>query len=199
LDTTTPPFSFLNDYTLPHRAPLLQDIFEQPQLSQEELVAVRSAWAGFDSIRLALKSQGAKLAQVTSRMHSDDTRMHSAENEVRDLKRAASSHPEDQSPVVKKLCIEEAVRQIVQLQEEHRLSARRAASREEGRGLASAAPPRGSNLDGEWYFIWRGQGADQRPPINNEWLDDLLRNTLEFVEVMLNNMGRPILSSLAPP
>jgi hypothetical protein len=66
-----------------------------------------------------------RLAKVTSRMHNAKSRMHSAENEVRDLKRAASSHPEDQSPVLKKKCIEEAVRQIFQLQEEHRISARK--------------------------------------------------------------------------
>ena len=61
------PFSFLNDYTLPHRAPLLPEIVEQPQ---QELAAVRNAWAGFDGIRLALASQGAKLAEVTSLMHN---------------------------------------------------------------------------------------------------------------------------------
>ena len=107
---------------------------------------MRNAWAGFDSIRLALATQGSKLAEVTSRMHNAESRMHSAENEVRDLKRSASSHPEDQSPAVKKQCIEEAVRQICQLQEEHRLSARRAASQQimtsqerKRRGLAPAA------------------------------------------------------------
>ena len=59
---------------------------------------MRNAWAGFDSIRLALATQGSKLAEVTSRMHNAESRMHSAENEVRDLKRSASSHPEDNSP-----------------------------------------------------------------------------------------------------
>jgi hypothetical protein len=58
---------------------------------------------------MALESQGAELAEVTSRMHS-------AELQVRNLKRSATSHPEDPSPVVKKFCVEEAVRQIVQLQ-----------------------------------------------------------------------------------
>ena len=57
LEITPPPFSFLNDSTLPHRAPLLPEIVEQPQLSQEELAAVRNAWAGFDSIRLAIATQ----------------------------------------------------------------------------------------------------------------------------------------------
>jgi hypothetical protein len=96
--------------------------------------------------------------------------------------------------VVKKLCIEEAVRQIVQLQEEHRLSARTAALQQiltsqgrKRRGLAPAAPPRGSMLNGEFYFNWRGLGAYHPPPINTEWLDDLLRDTLDFDEVMLNN------------
>ena len=112
LETTTPPFSFLNDYTLALRAPLIPEIVEQPQLSQQEIAALRNAWAGFDGIRLALASQGAKLAEVTTRLHTAESKLHQAENEVKDLKRSASSHPEDQTPVVKKQCLEEAVRQI---------------------------------------------------------------------------------------
>ena len=109
LETTTPPFSILNEPLLPHRTPLLPEVFQQPQISQEELASVRSTWQGIDSLRMALESQGAKLAAVISRMHS-------VELEVRNLKRSATSHPEDPSPVVKKFCVEEAVRQIVQLQ-----------------------------------------------------------------------------------
>jgi hypothetical protein len=134
--------------------------------------------------------------------------MHTAENEVRDLKRSASSHPEDQSLVVKKKCIEEVVRQIWQLQEEHRISTRRAASQQiitsqerKRRGLAPAAPPRGIMANMEMYFNWRGfnwrgLGAAHRPPINTEWVIDLLRNTLELDEDMLNDMGGAIRSEI---
>ena len=43
---------------------------------------MRTVWAGMDSIRLAMETQGAMLAAVTSRMHT-------AEEEVKSLKRAA--------------------------------------------------------------------------------------------------------------
>ena len=105
LETTNPPFSFLNESVLPHRKPLQPEVLPQPSLSQDELAAVRTAWQGIDSLRMAMETQGAQLAAVTSRMHS-------AELEVRNLKRSATSHPEDPSPVVKKFCVEEAVRQM---------------------------------------------------------------------------------------
>ena len=142
LATTIPPFLFLNDSVLPHREPLQPEVVPQPQLSQSELAAVRTAWQGIDSLRMAMESQGAQLAAVTSRMHS-------AEQEVQNLKRAAADHPEDKYPEVKKFCVEEAVSQIVHLNEEKRLSIKRAASQQtltsqerKRRGLAPAAPPR---------------------------------------------------------
>jgi hypothetical protein len=64
------------------------------------------------------------------------------------------------------------------------------------RGLAPAAPPRGSMTNREFYFNWWGQGADHRPPINTEWVNDLLRNTLEFDEDMLSDMGGTIQSEI---
>jgi hypothetical protein len=77
--------------------------------------------------------------------------MHSAEQEVQNLKRAANAHPE-----VKKFSLEEAVRQSVHLNEEKRLSAKRAASQQtltsqerKRQGLAPAAPPRVSMLNKE--------------------------------------------------
>ena len=80
LATNPPPFLFLNDSVLQPQAPILPEIMPQPQLSQTELAALRTAWAGMDSIRLALGTQGAMLAAVTSRMHT-------AEEEVKSLKR----------------------------------------------------------------------------------------------------------------
>jgi hypothetical protein len=125
----------------------------------------------FDGICLALASQGAKLAKVTTWLHNAESKLHQAENEVRNLKRSASSHPEDLTPVVKKQCIEEAVRQICQLQEEHRISARRTASQQiitsqerKGRGLAPAGPPRGMMANMEMYFNWRGSGLPTAHP-----------------------------------
>jgi hypothetical protein len=101
--TTTPPFLFLNESVLPHMEPLLQpEVVPQPQLSQSELAAVRTAWQGMDSLRMAMKTQGAQLTAVTSLMHS-------AEQEVQNLKRAAAAHPEN---------TQEAVRHIVHLNED---------------------------------------------------------------------------------
>jgi hypothetical protein len=48
----------------------------------------------------------------------------------------------------------------------------------------------------EMYFNWRGSGAAHRPTINTEWVIDLLRNTLELDEVMLNDMGGAIRSKI---
>ena len=82
--------------------------------------------------------------------------------------------------MVKKQCLEEAVRQICQLEEEHRISARGAASQQiitsqerKGRGLAPAGPPRGMMANMEMFFNWRGSGASHRPPIATEWVMDL--------------------------
>ena len=50
---------------------------------------------------------------VTSRMYTAEVRMHSAEEEVKSLKRAASH--EDTTPEAKKQCVDEAVRKILQL------------------------------------------------------------------------------------
>jgi hypothetical protein len=110
LATNTPPFQFLHDSVLPQREPL-----------QPELAAVRIAWAGLDSFRMVMKLQGAQLAAVTSQMHS-------ADQEVQNLKRADAAHPEDRFPEFYKFCVDETVRQIVCLSEEKRPSAKRPAS-----------------------------------------------------------------------
>ena len=141
--TTHPPLIlFLNDSVLLPQAPILPEILPQPQLSQTELAALRTAWAGMDSLRLAMETQGAMLAAVTSWMHS-------AEQEVQCLMRAAN--PEDRIPEVKRFCVDETVRQIVHLNEEKRLSAKRVACKQtltsqerKRRGLAPAGEPRGA-------------------------------------------------------
>jgi hypothetical protein len=46
------------------------------------------------------------------------------------------------------------------------------------------------------YFNWQGQGAVHHPPINTEWVNDLLRNTLEFDEDMPSDMGGAIRSEI---
>ena len=58
LATYPPPILFLNDSVLLPQAPLLPEILPQPQLSQTELAAMRSACSGLDSIRLAMETQG---------------------------------------------------------------------------------------------------------------------------------------------
>jgi hypothetical protein len=128
LERTPPPFSFVHDSTLQHRDPLIPERVELPQLSQLELANLRNTWAGLDGIRLALASQGAQLAAVTNRLHSAETKIQQAEAEVSDLKRKASAHPEEENREVKKPCLEAAVRQICELQQEHRESARIASS-----------------------------------------------------------------------
>jgi hypothetical protein len=183
LATNPPAFQFLNDSVLQHRAPMLPEILPQPQLSQSELAALRTAWAGMDSLKLAMESQGAMLAAVTSRMHS-------AEQEVQSLKRAAN--PEDRIPEVKRFCVDETVRQIVRLNEERRLSAKRASTKQtltsqerKRRGLAPAGEPRGAMLNGELYFNWRSQGPNHRPPVNFDWMMELLMHTLMLDNEML--------------
>jgi hypothetical protein len=44
----------------------------------------------------------------------------------------------------------------------------------------------------EMFFNWRGSGAAHRPPIATKWVMDLLRNTLELDENMLQDMGGAI-------
>jgi hypothetical protein len=105
LERTPPPFSFLHASTLPHRDPLIPETVELPKLSQLEIAILRNAWVGFDGIRLALASQGAKLADVTNRLHTAETKLQQAETEVRDLKRSASAHPEHNTREVKKQCL----------------------------------------------------------------------------------------------
>ena len=51
-----------------------------------------------------METQGEMLVNVTSRMHK-------AEEEVKNLKRSASH--EDSTPEAKKFCVDEAVRQIL--------------------------------------------------------------------------------------
>ena len=48
----------------------------------------------------------------------------------------------------------------------------------------------------EMFFNWRGSGAAHRPPIANEWVMDLLMNTLELDENMLHDMGGAIRSEI---
>ena len=62
-----------------------------------------------------METQGDMLVNVISRMHK-------AEEEVKNLKRSASR--EDSTPEAKKFCVDEAVRQILQLNEEKTLSAK---------------------------------------------------------------------------
>jgi hypothetical protein len=89
LDTHPPEFLFLQESELQPQAPILPEILPQPQLSQSELIAMRSAWAKIDSMRLAIETQGEMLVNVTSLMHK-------AEEEVNNLKRSASR--EDSTP-----------------------------------------------------------------------------------------------------
>ena len=53
--------------------------------------------------------------------------MHTAEEEVKNLKRAASR--EDTTPEAKKLCVDEAVRKIHQLNKDTKLTAKREAAK----------------------------------------------------------------------
>jgi hypothetical protein len=50
--------------------------------------------------------------------------------------------------------------------------------------------------DLEMFFNWRGSGASHRPPIATEWVMDLLRNTLELDEEMLQDMGGAVRSEI---
>ena len=50
--------------------------------------------------------------------------------------------------------------------------------------------------DLEMFFNWRGSGASHCPPIATEWVMDLLRNTLELDEEMLQDMGGAIRSEI---
>ena len=94
---------------------------------------MRTAWTGMDSIRLAMETQGAMLADVTSQMHT-------AEEEVKSLKRSANR--EDTIPGVKCFCADETVRQLVRLNKEKRLSAKRAASHQPGKEEKSTCTSR---------------------------------------------------------
>ena len=113
-------------------------------MSQAELIATRSAWADLDKMKLAVKIQGQMLVSVRSRMHT-------AEEDVKNLKRAASR--EDTTPKAKKMCVDEAVRKIFQLNKETKLTAKREAAKHSvisqtriSRGLASAGEPSGAML-----------------------------------------------------
>ena len=65
-----------------------------------------------------------------------------------------------------------------------------------GRDLAPAGPPKGMMANTEMFFNWRGSRASHRPPIATEWVMDLLRNTLELDENMLQDMGGAIRSEI---
>ena len=54
-----PTYLFLNDSELRPQAPILPDILPQPQQSTSELIAMKSAWAGMDSMRLAINTRKA--------------------------------------------------------------------------------------------------------------------------------------------
>ena len=129
------------------------------------------------------------------------SRMHRAEEEVRNLKRSASL--EDPIPQVKKFFVDEAVKQIVRLNEEKRLSAKREASKQtltsqerKRRGLAPAGEPKGAMLISLLYFNWRSQGPKHRPPVNYDWMVELLLNCLKLDSEMLKHMGGAILSEV---
>ena len=89
----------MQDSELQPQATILAGILPQPQLSQSELIAMRSPWAKIDSMRLAMETQGEMLVNVTSRMHK-------AEEEVNNLNRSASR--EDSTPEAKQFCVDEA-------------------------------------------------------------------------------------------
>ena len=85
-------------------------------------------------------------------MYTAEVRMHSAEEEVKSLKRAASR--EDTTPEAKKQCVDEAVRKILQLNKDTKLTAVREAAKHtvisqtrKIRGLAPAGEPTGAMLD----------------------------------------------------
>ena len=108
---------------------------------------MRSAWANIDIMRLAMEIQGEILVSVTSRMHT-------AVEEVKQ---------EDTTPKARKLCLDEAVRKILQLNKETKLTAKREAAKHSvinqtriSRGLAPAGEPSGAMLDKRLYFNWQG-------------------------------------------
>ena len=87
----------MQESELQHQAPFLPEILPQPQLSQSEMIAMRSAWAKIDSMRLAMETQGEMLVNVTSWMYI-------AEEKFKNLKRSASR--EDSTPEAKKFCVD---------------------------------------------------------------------------------------------
>ena len=138
-----------------------------------------------------METQGEMLVNVTSRMQK-------AEEEVKHLKRTASR--EDPIPDVKRFCVDEAVKQICRLNEERKLSAKREASKQtltskerKRRGLAPAGEPKGAMLNCQLYFNWRSQGPNHRPPVNDDWMVELL---LKLYNEMLRHMGGAILSEV---
>ena len=145
-------------------------------------------------MRLGLETQGEMLVSVTSRMHR-------AEEEVKNLKRSASL--EDPIPEVNKFCVDEALKQIVQLNEERKLSAKKEASKQTvtsqeriSRGLAPAGEPKGAMLNKGLHFNWCCQGKDHRPPVNYECMVELLLECLKLDNEMLKHMGGAILSEV---
>ena len=46
------------------------------------------------------------------------------------------------------------------------------------------------------YFNWRSQGKDHRPPVNYDWMVELLLNCLKLDNEMLKHMGGAILSKV---
>ena len=51
-------------------------------------------------------------------------------------------------------------------------------------------------LNGELYFNWRSQGPNHRPPVNFDWMMELLVHTLMLDNEMLRHMSGAILSEL---
>ena len=68
LDSHPPEYLFLQQSELQPQDPILPGIIPQPQLSQAELIATRSARADLDKIKLAMEIQGQMLVSVTSRL-----------------------------------------------------------------------------------------------------------------------------------
>ena len=97
--------------------------------------------------------------------------------------------------------MDEAVRKILQLNKETKLTAKREAAKHsvisqtrKSRGLAPAGEPSGAMLDKSLYFNWCGQGKEHRPPVSYDWWVELLQGCLKLDNELLRLMGGAILS-----
>ena len=62
------------------------------------------------------------------------------------------------------------------------------------RGLAPSGEPKGAMLNSEWYFNWRSKEPNHRPPVNYDWMVELLMHCLMLDNEMLRHMSGAILS-----